>query len=250
MEKIVALIDKLQELKHDESALSELAYYTQRLYAELMCAKNNTAGAAQPARRKVAVIMPGQAGRAMQFSDASVREAPEISPEPRGVRQETPEREAAVVTAYEAVEAPVLAGEPYFSEQATQVLAEPAAPSSVKSTRPVYGKELNEVMAEHTTSLNERLKAENLELGTKLNSSEPVRDLTKALGINDKFLFINELFRGDRNMFDRSVKTINECENFSEADYWIGRELKIKLGWQESDQAVQQFYSLVRKRFC
>lgn len=252
MEKIVALIDKLQELKHDETALSELAYYTQRLYAELMCAKNNAGGAVQPARRKVAVIMPGHAGTAMSFSNPAGAEVHEVRSEPVYARRETPERERVSVGTYEPVEAPVLVTETeaIFQEQSHQGFPEPAAVPSVKTRPPVYGKELNEVMAEHTTSLNDRLKAENLELATKLNSSQPVRDLTKAVGINDKFLFINELFRGDRNMFDRSVKTINECGNFSEADYWIGRELKIKLGWQESDQAVQQFYALVRKRFC
>lgn len=254
MEKIVALIDKLQDLKHDETALSELAYYTQLLYAELMCARDSTAERTQPARRKVAVIMPGQGRTAMPLGNPTPNpatyRAAEVRSEPVYAHSESPEREMAAVAAYPSVEATVIVEEPLFTGQLTEVVAEAKAVPSVKATQPVYGQELNEAMAEHTLSLNDRLKAENLELATKLNSSQHVRDLTKAVGINDKFLYINELFRGDRNMFDRSVKTINECGSFSEADYWIGRELKIKLGWQESDQVVQQFYALVKKRFC
>jgi len=249
MEKIIALIDKLQELKHDDQALSELAYYTQLLYAELMCAKNNAGEAAQPARRKVAVIMPGHSATAMPLGNPAARKTAEAGPRPVYTPQEVHEPELEAVE-YAAVEAPVLVAESLYSTPASQVVSQPRVAPAGKTARSAQGRELNEAIGEHIPSLNDRLKAENVELGAKLNSSQHVRDLTKAVGINDKFLFINELFRGDRNMFDRSVKTINDCGSFSEADYWIGRELKIKLGWEESNPAVQQFYALIRKRFC
>lgn len=250
MEKIIALIDKLQELKHDDQALSELAYYTQLLYAELMCAKNNAGEAEQPARRKVAVIMPGHSQAAMPLGNPAARKTAEPVSRPLHTPETVHEPELESVESYASVEAPVLAEEPFFSAPEPQVTSQPRAASAAKTVRPGQGRELNETIAEHIPSLNDRLKAENVELGAKINSSQHVRDLTKAVGINDKFLFINELFRGDRNMFDRSVKTINDCGSFSEADYWIGRELKIKLGWEESNAVVQQFYALVRKRFC
>ncbi len=60
---------------------------------------------------------------------------------------------------------------------------------------------------------------------------------------------MQELFRGDKDHYERSLKTINECASLQEAEYWIERELKIKLGWDESDPVAQHFYSLVRKRF-
>ena len=45
------------------------------------------------------------------------------------------------------------------------------------------------------------------------------------------FLFINDLFRGDEAMYERSIKTINSFNIYPEAEYWISRELKVKLGW-------------------
>ncbi|QEH43630.1 hypothetical protein [Chitinophaga sp. XS-30] len=76
-----------------------------------------------------------------------------------------------------------------------------------------------------------------------------IKNLNEAIGINDKFQFIQELFRSDKTMYERSVKTINESTSLLEAENWIERELKIKLGWEESDPLVKQFYTLVRKRF-
>jgi len=78
----------------------------------------------------------------------------------------------------------------------------------------------------------------------------PVRDLKKAISINDRYLFINHLFRGDENMYERSIKTINGFNIFPEAQYWIQRELKVKLSWLEDNPTVQLFDQLVKRRFA
>ncbi len=108
--------------------------------------------------------------------------------------------------------------------------------------------ELNELMAAKQESLNEKLKTADIELGTVLQSS-PVRDLKKAIGINDRYVFVNELFRGDEVMYERSIKTINTFTILPEAEYWIKRELKLKLAWNENSETVKHFDQLVRRRF-
>jgi len=109
-------------------------------------------------------------------------------------------------------------------------------------------KELNDVMASKDFSLNDKLKEEVKEVAHLLNDS-PVRDLRRAIGINDRFVFISELFRGDEVMYERSIKTINSFRIFPEAEYWIERELKVKLGWDEGKETTRHFYQLVKRRF-
>lgn len=109
-------------------------------------------------------------------------------------------------------------------------------------------KEVNEAASGGTTSINEKLKQTKIDLGESF-TEVPIRDLKKAIGINDRFLFINELFRGDEAVYERSIKTINSFSILPEAEYWIQRELKVKNGWKDSDQLVQQFYQLVKRRF-
>ena len=77
----------------------------------------------------------------------------------------------------------------------------------------------------------------------------PVKDLRKAIGINDRYHFISELFRGDESMYERSIKTINSFNVYGEAELWISRELKTKLGWNEESFTVDLFDQLVRRRF-
>lgn len=101
---------------------------------------------------------------------------------------------------------------------------------------------------ENAASVNERLKQSHLELGDSL-VEQPIRDLKKAIGVNDRFVFINELFRGDEVMYERSIKTINSFSIYPEAEYWIKRELKLKIGWQDQHPIVRQFDQLIRRRF-
>ncbi len=95
---------------------------------------------------------------------------------------------------------------------------------------------------------NNKLKENKTEVAAILQGT-PVKDLRKAIGINDRYLFINDLFRGDETMYERSIKTINSFNIYPEAEYWIQRELKVKLGWLEEVEAVKIFDQLVKRRF-
>lgn len=98
-------------------------------------------------------------------------------------------------------------------------------------------------------SLNDKLKQGGKVELVEVLKETPIKDLRKAIGINDRFLFINELFRGDEAMYERSIKTINSFNIYPEAEYWISRELKIKLGWDTELPVVGQFDQLVKRRF-
>jgi len=118
----------------------------------------------------------------------------------------------------------------------------------------IHQKSNNEILSNATIkkekedSVNNKLKLEGKEISDSF-SEAPIKDLKKAIGINDRFLFINELFLGDEVMYERSIKTINAFSIYPEAEYWIRRELKLKLGWIENSDAVKQFNQLVKRRF-
>lgn len=109
-------------------------------------------------------------------------------------------------------------------------------------------REVNDVIGLTSTSLNDKLKSDVTELKSALNDT-PVRDLKKAIGVNDRYVFINQLFRGDEVMYERSIKTINGFRILPEAEYWMERELKVKLGWDENRETTRHFYQLVKRRF-
>jgi hypothetical protein len=78
---------------------------------------------------------------------------------------------------------------------------------------------------------------------------EPIKDLRAAIGINDKFQFMEELFNKDESLFESSVKTINNYKNFAEAQFWIKQNLRSKFQWEEDSKTVIAFDQLVKRRF-
>lgn len=137
---------------------------------------------------------------------------------------------------------------PIVFEQEEQDIIPTLAQHLHDTTIHIQKKEVNDTVAANAASLNDKLKQSKIDLGDSL-TEVPIRDLRKAIGINDRFLYINELFRGDESMYERSIKTINSFNILPEAEYWIQRELKTKIGWSEGNETVQQFIQLVKRRF-
>lgn len=75
-----------------------------------------------------------------------------------------------------------------------------------------------------------------------------IDDLTNDISDMDKERFVKNLFRGDAVMYNRSIKTINNFDTLDEAEYWVKRELKTKLGWN-NNRDVEYFDRLIYRRF-
>jgi len=80
-------------------------------------------------------------------------------------------------------------------------------------------------------------------LESKLGN-RPIESLSNAIGINDRFLYIRELFGGDGEKFNGVIKTIDSFGNIGEAVEF----LKINFQWK-SNETSQKFLNLVKRRF-
>lgn len=96
--------------------------------------------------------------------------------------------------------------------------------------------------------LNDHLKEDHEEWAQKMQTT-PIDNLSNAIGINDRYLFISELFRGDESMYERTILTLNKFNSYDQAHAWAERELRLKLGWDMNNGITQQFEQLVKRRF-
>jgi len=81
-------------------------------------------------------------------------------------------------------------------------------------------------------------------LSTRMQS-RPINDLAKAIGLNDKFLFIRELFEGDKEKYHEAIQIINEMPGFEEAKAYIHE----RFDWDEEQPEVKKFMELVGRKF-
>jgi hypothetical protein len=136
--------------------------------------------------------------------------------------------------------------EPVKREHSSWIFDPIEAPTLAHQEKVVY--ELNLSMSGEESTVNDKLKTNTAEVAHILHDV-PIRDLKKAISINERHRFIEDLFRGDETMYERSIKTINNFNNFAEAEFWMQRELKLKLAWDNNSSQVKLFDQLVRRRF-
>ncbi|MER3499567.1 MAG: hypothetical protein C4308_13535 [Chitinophagaceae bacterium] len=225
MERIKVLINKLKEQADENSSPSQMLITLQMLQNEL-CQLQST-GHRNLGTSKVAVMLPKvvnvSADEQQPVATVQAEEKPAVVKEEKETYRPrtTTKKEQSYNLFDPLVEIPTLSQQ----EQVRQVI------------EPGY------------SELNERLKQNTVEVA-EIVKFEPIKDLRKAIGINDRFVFINDLFRGDEAMYERSIKTINSFNIYPEAEYWINRELVVKLGWGVDNEIVKHFYQLVKRRFA
>ena len=96
-------------------------------------------------------------------------------------------------------------------------------------------------------SLGESMMGEDHSLAAKLQQT-PGRDLKSVIGINDKFLFVNELFGGSMEKYNKSIENLNDLKTLNGAMIYLN-ELKIELQWNSSNEAYQKLKDLVSHKF-
>lgn len=244
MERLQQLIGKLNEQFQEKADPTQLLVTTQLIEKELL--RLTSASAQVYSTSKVAVVMPNN-GRNYSNNAVAAVELVEI-------REETSSA-AAEAMAGKSAEALAKEEPPQKHEIPQETVQQEKKPWPFDPLREIptlshqaIVKELNDVISASEYSLNDKLK-ENVKEVAHLLTDAPVRDLRRAIGINDRFVFISELFRGDEVMYERSIKTINGFRIFPEAEYWIERELKVKLAWDETKACTRHFYQLVKRRF-
>jgi len=132
-------------------------------------------------------------------------------------------------------------------EPASEPIPEPETVTSQMSDRqPKLTVDLFSEMAGST--LADRLKDGNEKrIADKLQENK-IPDLRTTIGINDKFLFINELFEGNMRIYDEAIQKLNAGTTIAQADLLL-LDLKIAYNWDSNSPTVKKFVELVRRKF-
>jgi hypothetical protein len=90
---------------------------------------------------------------------------------------------------------------------------------------------------------NETLGIGKQDMASKLQN-KPILDLTKAIGINDKFLFTKELFNGNAELYARTIRKLNDFTDINDALFFI----QDNFNWDSKNEAANQLMELVRRK--
>jgi hypothetical protein len=87
---------------------------------------------------------------------------------------------------------------------------------------------------------------ENFETDNMVNKiSTPIASLPRAIGINDRFRFIKELFGGDSDLYNDTIKKLDTIGSLVSAISYI----ESNFSWDKNSDSVKQLVSLIRRRY-
>lgn len=160
---------------------------------------------------------------ALEFTTELIDFEAEITP-----IEETPEKTIEFI-----IEKPI--------EVIEEKINEPEKEQVIEEPRKTF---LNEKIAHVALSRNELLAKGDNTLGNTL-AQKKISDIKQAISIGDRFRFQRELFNSNGEDMNKTLNYINQLATFDEVQSFLESKYK----WTAENDAVEDFYQIVRRKF-
>ncbi|MET4083716.1 hypothetical protein ABIB40_003688 [Pedobacter sp. UYP30] len=97
------------------------------------------------------------------------------------------------------------------------------------------------------TTLNDLLAKKNVK--PELSLKAPISDLKNAINLNEKMLFIKDLFSGYNMAYSEAIDLVNKMTTFDNAEKFLRNNYAAKNNWANKQNTVDKFYELLHRRF-
>ena len=75
--------------------------------------------------------------------------------------------------------------------------------------------------------------------------SKPIQDIASAISLNDKFIFIRELFNGNKEQYLETIQVLNNFDTYENALSF----LQENFDWDEENPNFERLIELVKRKF-
>lgn len=94
----------------------------------------------------------------------------------------------------------------------------------------------------------------NQKISAQMGKTEPVAqsitDLKSAITLNDKLLFVKDLFNGYSLAYNEAIEILNRFKEMEEADTFLKKNYATKNNWDSKPQTAEKFYELLKRRYA
>lgn len=92
--------------------------------------------------------------------------------------------------------------------------------------------------------INETIKTRTvMDVSSKLKAA-PIPSIQSAINLNDKFLFIRELFKNNNLLYNQTIERLNSARNFDEAMTIVEKEF----AWDMNEPLVIKLIELIKRK--
>lgn len=80
------------------------------------------------------------------------------------------------------------------------------------------------------------------------HSRQPISNIKSTIGINDKFIYLKELFKGNVEEYGAALDKLNDFDTYADAEDYF-QELKEKYEWDSESKSFQGLAELLMRRY-
>ncbi len=121
-------------------------------------------------------------------------------------------------------------------------LAPEIKPAEEPKTAEPAAKQVDDVF-----TINQKISAQ---MGNKPDTVLlPITDLKPAITLNDKLLFVKDLFNGYSLAYSEAIEILNRFKSFEEADTFLKKNYVVKNNWDAKPDTTAKFYELLKRRY-
>lgn len=133
-------------------------------------------------------------------------------------------------------------------EVVSKVVVKEQVKEEVVEKVPVEPEKSMENRNEELLSINDSFSGQEQQSLAQQLGRKPISDLSDAIGLNQKFLFMNELFEGENNLYKEAINALNNFASYFEADEYIN-VLRSRHNWDTTSKSVKDFIEIVERRY-
>ena len=176
------------------------------------------------------------------FEEKVIEEIPVFQPLEEEIEEE--------ILAEEAPELEIAAPEIY--EEVKEVVMEIVVtePDKVEIVEEIKSAPIQETVVEEKHSLNELLKPQNKKMTVLEHANQnKVVDIKSLITINQRFMFVNELFKGESKVFQETLEKVQVCGSYNEAINMLLDNYANRYDWDTDKEEVAEFFDLISRTF-
>lgn len=204
------------------------------------------------------------------FTEAPIENEPEITETVEFIAEPIVEKAPETVEPVEPIIEPVVKKQTETAEL-VEAIVEPVTKKQPETVEFVDNKEPELIMPVRTVaeaSVTKKLieKAANDEIFTinqlfsKMDNKpvskidqltiKPISDIKLAITLNDKLLYVKDLFNGYNLAYSEAVEILNRFNTFEEAMRFLNTNYVSKNNWASKPTTTNKFYALLKRRYA
>ncbi|MDB5130367.1 MAG: hypothetical protein JWR02_116 [Mucilaginibacter sp.] len=131
--------------------------------------------------------------------------------------------------------------------------AKPEEKNPVQAAGKPQAKDTSAAANEDVLTINQKISSqlkEKPQARAEQSNTAAISDIKQAINLNDKMLYVKDLFNGYSLAYSEAIEILNRFSTFDEATRFLNANYALKNHWESKPETREKFYALLKRRYA